>query len=135
MSDKRACPGSDGLGKKNAVCNTCTIRLVQLCYEKTWWFRIVREPLVMGMRVLGCVYGVDPEEYEVRSEECRNCIRFLKTGLKDKSGLFRWLNGLIDPIFNRIRDSIVSDQELQESRDLARARQEPDSEVSKGDNL
>ena len=95
----------------------------------------MREPLVMGMRILGRAYRVDPEEYEVRSEECRNCIRFLKTGLKDKSGLLRRLNGLIDPVFNRIRDSIVSDQELQESRDLARARQELDSEVSKGGNL
>lgn len=118
---------------KNAVCNTCTIRLVELCYQRVWWFRIFREPLVMGMRFLGRVYRVDVDEYEVRSEECQRCIRFLKTGLKDKSGLFRCLNGVIDPLFNRVRNSIVTDQELRESRNLAQERQGLGSEVSKGD--
>ena len=105
---------------KRAVCNTCTIRLVRLCYERSWWFRVFREPLVAGMRAMGQLYRVDPGQYEVRSEECLGCIRFLKTALKEKSWLFRLLNGVVDPVFNRVRNSLVSEEERREAREHAR---------------
>lgn len=123
MSNNGTCSRGNGVGKKRAVCNTCTIRLVRLCYERTWWFRVFREPLVAGMVIMGRIYRVKPEEYEVRSQECQGCIRFLKTALKERSSLFRLLNSLIDPLFNRLRNSIVSEQELQEARDHARSLQ------------
>jgi len=37
-------------GEKYAICNTCTILLVKLCFQRVWWFRLMREPLLLGMR-------------------------------------------------------------------------------------
>ncbi|MHB9027753.1 MAG: nitroreductase [Candidatus Latescibacterota bacterium] len=104
---------------KTAVCSTCTIHLVELCYQKTWWFRWFREPLVLGMRTLYRCYRIDPYEYEVRTERCRGCVRFLKTALKEKSTLFRVLNIAINPLFNRVRDSIVTEADIGEARKIA----------------
>jgi hypothetical protein len=103
-----------------AICTTCTIRLVKTCYHRAGWFRIVREPLRYGMVIMGRIYGVKHNDYRVKSEECKGCVRFIKTGLKEKSSIFRFLNGIINPVFDRIIETIVSEQEVLEAKKHAR---------------
>ena len=62
--------------RKNAVCNTCTLNLVNIAYRRAPLFRVVREPLKLGMRFLSWAHRVDPTEYEVRAPHCYGCIRF-----------------------------------------------------------
>ncbi len=104
---------------KNAVCSTCTIHLVELCYQRTWWFRWFREPLVWGMRALSAIYRIDPYAYAVRAERCRGCVRFMKTALKEKSAIFRMLNVVMNPLFNRVRDSQLTESEIAEAKKIA----------------
>lgn len=105
--------------KKRAVCNTCTIQLVELCYKRKFWFRLFREPLVLGMRIMSLWHGIDARDYEVRNQRCYGCIRFMKVALKDKSPIFCWLNDRINPIFNQLRDDIVTPLEKEEARRFA----------------
>ncbi len=76
--------------KRDAVCNTCTIKLVAIAYRRAPLFRLVREPLKLGMRFLGLVYRIDTSIYAVRTPACCGCVRFLKAALKERSGLFRF---------------------------------------------
>lgn len=106
--------------KEYGVCNTCTIMLVKTSYERAWWFRIIREPLRFGMVVMSKFYGVNPDNYLVKSEECRGCVRFIKTGLKERSSLFGFLNGIVNPVFDRIMETIVSKEEVLEAKKYAK---------------
>lgn len=106
---------------KYAVCKVCTLRLVDICYERTPWFRLVREPLRLSMLALGRIYRIRLDEYEVRTESCRGCPRFLKTALKDKSPFFQVMNdSIISPVFDRIMESIVTEKELADAKRHAR---------------
>ncbi|OHD66196.1 MAG: hypothetical protein A2176_08125 [Spirochaetes bacterium RBG_13_51_14] len=111
--------------KPYALCSTCTIMLVKKTYERAWWFRMVREPLRWGMIALGWLYGIDPEGYPVRSEQCRGCLRFMKTALKDRSALFNRLNGLMNPLFDRIIERIVTAEEIGEAKRFAKESARP----------
>ena len=106
--------------KKNAVCNTCTLKLVAIAYRKKPVFRLFREPLKMVMKMLSWLYRVNPEEYEVSTPSCRGCIRFYKLSLKDKSSIFRWLNNKINPLFDRVLESIVTEEELKSAKDYGK---------------
>ncbi|MHB9024690.1 MAG: nitroreductase [Armatimonadota bacterium] len=111
---------------KNAVCTTCTLQLVQLCYARAWWFRLFREPLLAGMRLLARWHRINPRDYTVRKPACYGCIRFMKVALKDKSSVFRWLNARVDPIFNRLRNSLLTDEEIARARAFAREAFSPE---------
>lgn len=102
------------------VCNTCTIKLVYTAYSRAPWFRLVREPLRYGMVVMGWWHRIDPGQYRAYTGSCRGCIRFTKTGLKERSALFRWLNGRINPLFDRILGSIVTEEEVAAAKRYAR---------------
>lgn len=106
--------------KTNTLCNTCTLRLVNLCYQRAWWFRLIREPLLLGMRIMAWWHEIDPKNYTVRTPDCYGCIRFMKNVLKEKSFTFRLLNTCVDPIFNAIRNSLLTEQEIEEARSYAR---------------
>lgn len=108
-----------------SVCGTCTIMLVEKTYNRVWWFRIIREPLRMGMKLMAAIYRVDLKQYPVRSEQCRGCLRFMKTGLKEHSMLFRALNRVINPLFDRAMERIVSKDEIAESKRYAREMTAP----------
>ncbi len=69
---------ANGNIKKNAVCNTCTLKLVSIAYRRAPWFRLFREPLRLGMRFLSWIHSVNPSEYEVRTPDCFGCIRFTR---------------------------------------------------------
>ncbi len=68
------------------------------------------------MVIMGKLYGVNYSDYLVRSEDCQGCVRFIKTGLKEKSSLFRFLNGIINPVFDWILETIVSEEEVMEAK-------------------
>ena len=107
-------------GTKKARCGGCTIRLVRRCSDRAWWFAPARWPLVTGMRLLAKYHAIDPNDYAVRREECRGCLRFIKTELKDRSPAFVWLNDRINPRFNRLRNSLLTPEELAEAKRFAK---------------
>lgn len=102
------------------ACKICTIRLEQLCYGRAWWFRAFRETLATGIRLFALVTLTRPDEHRSRSSQCQGCLRFRKNALKRNSRLFNWLDGYLNPIFNRARDSLLTPQELEQARELAR---------------
>jgi hypothetical protein len=104
---------------KNLVCKICTIKLVEAAYGHAWWFRLVREPLRLGMLAMGRLYGADSSSYEVRSPACRGCPRLVKLELKERSALFRLLNALVNPSFDRLIERLISARELAEAKDYA----------------
>ena len=107
--------------KKNALCNTCTLKLVSIAYRRAPWFRLFREPLKLGMRFLSWIYRVNPAEYEVRTPACFGCIRFYKVALKEKSVLFRRLHDLSNPLFDALMERIVTEEEIKQAKTYARA--------------
>jgi len=106
--------------KKNAVCNTCTLKLVVIAYRRRPVFRLFREPIKIAMRTLSWIYHINPDEYEVRTTACRGCIRFYKLALKEKSGIFRWFNNKINPLFDRMLESIVTEEEIKRAKDYGK---------------
>jgi hypothetical protein len=104
---------------KDLVCKICTVKLVEAAYAHAWWFRLLREPLRAGMLLMGKIYGADVSAYEVRSAACRGCPRMVKLELKSRSGLFRFLNGLVNPYFDRLIERLLTEREQQEARDFA----------------
>ena len=107
--------------KKDAKCNTCTRRLIYIAYECSPWFRLVREPLKFIMRCWVWLYQLDPDEYKVNSPSCRNCMRSYKTLLKENSRFFRFLNLLVNPVFDIILERIVSREEVKKAKAHAHA--------------
>jgi len=106
---------------KNAVCGNCTLKLVAIAYRRAPWFRLLREPLKLGMRLLSRIHHVDTSEYLVRTPACYNCIRFYKVALKEKSAVFRWLHSGINPVFDYCLEKIVTVEERQQSRQYAQS--------------
>ena len=104
----------------NAVCKLCTIRLELLCYQRARWFRAFRAVLAGAVRVWSLFHPVAPDLYLSRSKECHACIRFRKNVLKEESRIFRWLDGYINPLFNRARDSLLTPQEMNAAREHAK---------------
>jgi hypothetical protein len=100
-------------------CKICTIHLEQLCYARAWWFRVFREILATGIRCFAFFYGIRADQYTMRSSMCKKCLRFRKNILKEKSGVFNWMDGYLNPMFNRVRDSLLSEQEKENARRLA----------------
>ena len=107
------------------VCNNCVLFLIRRCYGKHWWFRLVREPLVWGMRIMACCNGIDARSHAVSSPECHGCVRFMKAELEEKSPAFRFLNERIGPWFRTMRDSMLTQAELDEAKRYAQEMMEP----------
>ncbi len=106
--------------KKPAVCNTCTLKLVEIAYKRRPWFMLVREPLKLGMMMFAWVCRVDPNEYDVHTPSCKDCMRFYKTALKEKSMLFRRLNSWVNPMFDYVLETVVSKYEVAQARSYAK---------------
>ena len=120
--------------KKNAICNTCTLKLASIAYRRAPWFRLFREPLRFGMRFLSWIHRVDPSEYEVRTPHCSGCIRFYKLTLKEESTVFRWMNDRVNPLFDALLERIVTEEEIGQAKAYARAASNGDvtPEAAKG---
>lgn len=109
-------------------CKMCTIHLEQVCYTRAWWFRGFREVFATGIRVFAWAYRLDVGACPARSKMCHGCIRFRKNALKERSGVFRWLDGYLNPVFNRVRDGLLTPAELEHARELARRAGDPSFE-------
>jgi len=109
-----------------ASCKVCVIRLEQLCYQRAWWFRPFREVLATGIRVFALVYRVPREAYAARSAMCHGCLRFRKNAVKKHSPLFNYFDEYLNPVFNRVRDSLLTPDELAWARNLAQRAGEKD---------
>ena len=62
----------------------------------------------MGMKLLGRLHGINYLAVEGPNKDCKGCLRHLKNRLKEYSPLFRFFNGLVNPVFNRLRDAQLS---------------------------
>jgi len=109
-----------------ASCKLCTINLEKLCYQRAWWFRIFRSVLAAPVHVWSWWHPVDPKLYLPRSRACHGCLRFRKNVLKEESRLFHWLDSYMNPFFNYVRDSLLTEAERDEARRAAQ-------EAAKGD--
>lgn len=108
-----------------ASCKICTIQLESLCYRRAWWFRAFRELLATGIRLFAIAYRIGPKDCLARSPMCYKCLRFRKNALKLHSPLFNWLDGYLNPMFNRLRDSLLTADELKRARILAERAADP----------
>ena len=117
--------GEPSVSAASASCKICTIHLESLCYKRAWWFRAFRELLATGIRLFALAYWLRPQDYLARSPMCYKCLRFRKNALKQCSPLFNWLDGYLNPMFNRVRDSLLTMQELEHARALARRSADP----------
>ena len=107
---------------KNAVCGNCTLKLVSIAYRRAPWFRLVREPILVGMRFFVRIHHVTTDEYRPLTTACHNCIRFYKTALLKESAIFRWLHGWINPVFDYfLEGKIVTEEELSQAKVYAQA--------------
>ncbi len=107
------------------ACKICTIHLEQLCYRRAWWFRVFREVLASGIRIFALIYGIRSDRHPVRSPMCYRCLRFRKNALKERSALFNWLDGYLNPVFNFLRDSLLTAEEKALARRLAEHAADP----------
>ena len=107
-------------------CRICTIQLETLCYRRAWWFRAFREALATGIRLFAIAMRIDSSAGDARSAMCRGCLRFRKNVLKRRSPVFNRLDGCLNPVFNRARDSLLTPEELDRARFLARRAAERD---------
>jgi hypothetical protein len=123
-----ASPGCAKASLGHFSCKICTIRLEALCYRRAWWFRAFRELLAGGIRVFAVAYAIRSDKHEARSKMCYRCLRFRKNILQERSRLFRRLDSYLNPWFNRMRDSLLTSDELEQARGLARRAAAPDFE-------
>ncbi|MBI4289752.1 MAG: nitroreductase [Chloroflexi bacterium] len=107
------------IGPGAATCGACTLMLVRTAYRRAPWFRLVREPLRIAMVILGKWHRIDSRQYRTYTDGCRGCLRFTKTGLKEKSALFRRLNNLVNPLFDRMLEAIVTREEVTAAKEYA----------------
>ncbi len=103
-------------------CKNCTLLLMEKCYGRNWWFRLVREPLLLGMRLLARWHKIEARDYLVSNPSCTGCIRFMKTGLEEKSPLFNRLHGWIGPHFKQLSETMVSEEDKAEAKRRAKER-------------
>ena len=109
-----------------AACRICTIRLLELCYPRAWWFRPFRELFATGIRLFALFYPLPPEAYAARSPLCEGCLRFRKNAVRQGSPLFRWLDARLNPWFNRVRDKLLTPAEIDHAREFARRAADPE---------
>ena len=84
-----------------------------------------REVLATGIRCYAFIYGIRADQYTMRSPMCKKCLRFRKNILKEKSNVFNWLDGYLNPVFNRARDSLLTEEEKEFARNLAQRAADP----------
>jgi hypothetical protein len=69
---------------------------------------------------LGIIFDVGPEGFPVKSEGCYDCGRFTKSDLKDRPSLVKFINRIVNPIFDGIMETIVPKEEIIEVKKYAR---------------
>ncbi|MDR3260391.1 MAG: hypothetical protein LBT78_01000 [Tannerella sp.] len=100
-------------------CRGCAMLLVAGCYRKHWWFHVVRDPLVWGMKFLAWCNGIDARAQPVRKTYCKGCVRFIKNGLEEQSATFQFLNRFIGPWFGKLRNGMLTEEDMKKARQRA----------------
>ena len=100
-------------------CRFCAMDAFRKLYKRHFWFPLVREPLVLGMRILSLANGIRPREYAKGHPECGGCVRFMKEELMLRSGTFRLLNRMVGPWFRRLRDSRLTEEDFRRAKEKA----------------
>lgn len=59
-----------------------------LAYQRSFWFRLLHEPLKFTMRAWVRLANIDLGRCEFATPACRKCNRFYKNALKDHSTFF-----------------------------------------------
>ena len=113
-------------------CRICTAHLVALCDQRAWWFPPFRHALTAGVRLCTWLGRVPADPPPPRSPHCLACLRFQKNALKQHSALFRWLDRGVNPWFNRVRNRLLTEAELNQARLLAERRADPDWQADWG---
>jgi len=103
---------------ESIVCKNCANRLARWCYEKHPWFRMVREPFVLGLRMMAVFYRIKARPH-VKNKECGECIRYMKNELQRKSMLFRFLNRTIGKWISKLRDHMLTEDEVKMAKQYA----------------
>ena len=108
---------------RRPACGMCTFKCVTIAYKRAPWFRLVREPMLVGMRFFAAIHHVETEvkNFPFPTKTCYRCIRFYKSVLFKKSASFRWLHGRFNPIFNYFMDRIVTKEERKQASSYAKA--------------
>ncbi len=101
------------------ICKNCALLLARLAYQRHWWFPLLREPLLLGMRTLAWRHRIDPRSHGVCNPDCHGCIRFMKAELEEKSATFCFLNDMIGKRFSSLRDARLTDDERAEAKRIA----------------
>lgn len=104
----------------SVVCKNCALMLARLVYRRHWWFPLLREPLIMGMRILAWRHCIDARRHKVRDPACSGCIRFMKAELEKKSPTFCFLNNLIGDHFSKLRNTLLTQEELDVAKRIAK---------------
>jgi hypothetical protein len=106
---------------KRPICGMCTLKCAMIAYRCSPWFRLIREPMLVGMRFVAIIHQVEPEveAFPFPTATCHKCIRFYKLVLFKKSSTFRWLHSRVNPIFNYFMDRIVTQEERKQAREYA----------------
>jgi hypothetical protein len=110
-------------GKKKPECGMCTLKCVAIAYRRAPWFRLVREPMLIGMRLFSAFLNIQDEvsNYPFPTVACHDCIRFYKAVLLRRSGSFRWLNAMVSPVFQYFMTRMVTGEERKQARNYALA--------------
>ncbi|MDR1296637.1 MAG: nitroreductase [Deltaproteobacteria bacterium] len=106
------------------VCRICMIQIMRTLYKRHFWFPLVREPLVWGMRILALANGIKPADHAAANPECRGCLRYVKAELEARSGTFRFLNKFLGPWFQRVRDPRMFPEDVGSAKERARLMME-----------
>ncbi len=102
-----------------AECKACPVYLMRLCSQRSRWFRVIRGPLAVGMRAMAWIHRIPVPPQSLFAQSCENCLRPMKMQLVKQSPLFRVANAAIAPWFDRLRRSLLTEEELQQSRQIA----------------
>lgn len=101
------------------ICRNCALMLSRIVCRRHCWFSLVREPLLLGMRILAWWHGIDACNHKVQNPECHGCIRFMKAELEEKSRTFRFLNERVGTTFTALRDALLTQAERDEAKRYA----------------
>ena len=109
----------------DGACKICTRHLESLCYQRAWWFWAFRQVLAAGVHLFAFFTRTRSTSIHPRSPYCHSCLRFRKNALKRESTVFCYLDKIINPLFNSLRDSLLTQDELSRARILAKRTEDP----------
>ncbi len=121
LTSEQGCATTDPMAVPSPIiCKNCALMLAQIVYQRHRWFPLVREPLILGMRMLAHFHRIDARRHVVRNPECKGCIRFMKAELEEKSATFRFLNNLLGEHFSNLRNARLTQAEQEAAKRFAR---------------